>query len=140
MVNRVFVETNPRVSEITGYAREELVGQSSRILYVNEHDFEFVGDEKYKQIAKYGMGTVETVWKCKDGTVVDILLSSTPINSKDLSKGVIFTALDITSEKKAKIALKNSEEKLKIIFEHAPDAIYLSDFKGNIIETDSFKN
>jgi len=132
--NRIFVESNPLVTEITGYTREELVGKSSRFLYKNDNDYEFVGKEKYHQISKSGTGTVETVWKRKDGSLVDIQLSSTPIDRSDLSKGVIFTALDITEQNKAKKALQSSEERLKIIFEHAPDAIYLSDLKSKLID------
>ena len=41
---------------------------------------------------------------------------------------------DITERKKFEEALISSEERLKVIFEYAPDAIYLNDFKGNFID------
>ena len=41
---------------------------------------------------------------------------------------------DITERKKAEEALRSSEERLKIIFESAPDAIYLNDMKGNFLD------
>jgi len=48
-------------------------------------------------IAKAGTGAVETRFRRKDGTVIDVLLSSTPMDAAHLSRGVTFTALDITS-------------------------------------------
>jgi PAS domain S-box-containing protein len=40
----------------------------------------------------------------------------------------------ITERKQAEEELKRSEERLKIIFEYAPDGIYLNDFKGNFVD------
>jgi PAS domain S-box-containing protein len=99
--NRILLEVNPRICEMTGYSKEELVGQSARILYPTQEDYEFVGSEKYKQIAQKGSGAVETRWQKKDGSIIDIILASTPIDLADLSKGVTFTALDITERKEA---------------------------------------
>ena len=131
---RMFIEINPKVSEITGYSREELVGKSTRILYASDKEYNYIGREKYRQIKRHGIGSVETVWKRKDGVLIDIRFTLTPIAANDLSKGVIFTALDITKEKRDERALQSSKEKLKLIFEHAPDAIYLSDLEGKIID------
>ncbi|MCK4922273.1 MAG: response regulator, partial [Bacteroidales bacterium] len=44
------------------------------------------------------------------------------------------TIRNITKQKLAEGALKISEERLKIIFESAPDAIYLNDLKGNFLD------
>ncbi len=41
---------------------------------------------------------------------------------------------DITESKRAKDELKASEERLKILFEDAPDGYYLSDLKGIFID------
>jgi two-component system, cell cycle sensor histidine kinase and response regulator CckA len=99
--NRVLLTVNDRICAMTGYTREELVGKSARMLYPSEADFEYVGTEKYRQIRRHGIGTVETCWQCKDGRIIDVLMSSTPINPLDLSAGVTFTALDITERKLA---------------------------------------
>jgi len=41
---------------------------------------------------------------------------------------------DITERKQAEEELKNSEERLKILFDYAPDACYISDLKGNFVD------
>jgi PAS domain S-box-containing protein len=98
-----------RVLEMTGYREEELLGQSARILYPTEEEYERVGRVKYEQIRATGTGSIDTVWRRKDGTVLDVLLRSTAIDRQDLSKGVIFTVLDITERKRAEEALRRAK-------------------------------
>jgi PAS domain S-box-containing protein len=99
--NRVIQEANETLCRMTGYSREQLVGQNARMLYPTEEDYNYVGAEKYQQIAERGTGTVETRWKRQDGEIMHLIVSSTPMDATDLSKGVTFTALDITERKRA---------------------------------------
>ena len=98
---RILLDVNDRVCEMIGRPRSELIGRSARVLYPSDEEFEFVGAEKYRQIALRGTGTVETRWVRADGTVMDVLLSSTPVGPL-LPDGIVtFTALDITERKRA---------------------------------------
>jgi len=54
--DRIIKRVNPRLCEMLGYGSEELIGQSARIFYVTDEEFEFVGKEKYAQISKAGNG------------------------------------------------------------------------------------
>ncbi|HPG38564.1 MAG TPA: PAS domain S-box protein [bacterium] len=123
-VDRVIKKVNERLCKMTGYTADELIGQSARILYPNREEFLRVGTVKYELIAKYGTGTVETQWICKTGEIRDILLSSTPINTNDLSQGVTFTALDITDRNNTLLALIDSEKRYRLIIENMSDYIY----------------
>jgi len=107
VIDRVIMEVNSRICEMTGYTKDELIGQNARLLYPTQEDYEFVGSEKYRQIAQSGTGEVETRWLKKDGDIIDILLASTPLDVDDLSKGVTFTALEITERKKAEAYIRN---------------------------------
>lgn len=109
VVDRVFQEVNQRVLDMTGYRREELIGQDSRLLYPTEADYDYVGREKYRQIAERGAGTVETLWRRKDGTVINVLLSSTPLDPADHSKGLTFSALEFTDRVRMERSLRESE-------------------------------
>jgi PAS domain S-box-containing protein len=113
VVDRVFTDANDMLCDITGYSREELIGQSARIIYPTDEDYEYVGREKYRQIAEKGTGTVETRWRRKDGSVIYVLLSSSPIIPEDLSQGVTFTALDITERKRAEEELERRATELQ---------------------------
>ncbi|MEJ2657117.1 MAG: PAS domain S-box protein, partial [Desulfobacterales bacterium] len=99
--NRVIKEANARLCDILGYSSKEILGNSARMLYPTDEDFEYVGREKYSQIHKKGIGSVETRMRRKDGSVMDVLLSSAPIDPNDLSIGVTFTVLDVTARKRS---------------------------------------
>ncbi|MCL4203196.1 MAG: GAF domain-containing protein [Pirellulaceae bacterium] len=96
---RVFQYVNDRVCGMTGYAREELLNRSSRLLYVSDEEFERVGVEKYEQLARCGCGTIESRWRRKDGQVLDVLISSSALDPDDPARGITFTVLDITQRK-----------------------------------------
>jgi PAS domain S-box-containing protein len=127
--DRVIKQANERLCKIIGYTREELLGKSSRMLYGTDEDFEYVGREKYAQISERNIGTVETRWQRKDGTMIDVLLSSAPIDINDLSIGVTFTALDITSRKQVEKNLRESEEQYRSLFQNNHSVMLLVDPK-----------
>lgn len=112
-VNRVLKDVNKRLCDMLGYSRDELIDKSARILYPTEEDFEYVGREKYRQMAKYGIGTVETRWKRKDGEIINIILSSSPVRPGDLSE-ITFTALDITERKRAEMELEDAKAQAEL--------------------------
>jgi len=126
VVDRTLKEVNEQLCVMAGYSKEELIGQSSRIFYSTDEDYEYVGREKYEQIRDHGTGTVETCWTCKDGRRIDVLLSSTPMDLNDLSKGVTFTALDITERKQAEEALAESALKYQTLADSGQALIWTS--------------
>ena len=97
--DRTITQANEQLCQMLGYSEAELLGQSARLLYPSDEEFEFVGREKYARIRENDTGSVETRWQRKNGEVIDVMLSSAPLDSKDLSVGVTFTALDITERK-----------------------------------------
>jgi len=125
VVDRVIKDANNRLCDMTGYSRDELVGQSARMLYPTDAEYDYVGSEKYRQIAEKGTGSVETRWRRKDRSIIDVLLSSTPFNRADLSAGVTFTALDITERKKMEEVSREAEKRYRTLFEGANDAIFI---------------
>jgi diguanylate cyclase (GGDEF)-like protein/PAS domain S-box-containing protein len=134
VVDWVFKEANDRLCEMVGYSKEELIGQSSRMIYPSEEEFEYVGREKYRQIDERGTGTIETHWQRKDGQVIDILLSSTPLDPADLSAGVTFTALDITERKQAEESIRQTVSLLRATLESTVDGILVVDSSGKFTD------
>jgi PAS domain S-box-containing protein len=99
--NRMITWVGKNLLNMLDYSTEELLGKSARMLYESDVEYERVGKKKYQEIAEGKIGVVETRWVLKNGKVVDILLSSTPLDSSDHSLGITFTALDITERKAA---------------------------------------
>lgn len=131
---RILTEVNPYICELTEYSRNELIGKNSKILYPSQDEYDFVGREKYNQIKERGTGYVQTRWKKKSGEIINILLASTPLDINDISKGVIFTALDITNRIRAEEALSRSEAKYKALFQNSALAIGLRATDGLYME------
>jgi len=114
VINRIIMKVNDRFCQMLGYPNsDELVGKSARVFYESEEEFDRVGRVKYEAIAREGIGTVETRFVRKDGRVIDVLLSSTPLVAENLSAGVTFTALNITESKLAEKALHSALKKME---------------------------
>ncbi len=131
--DRVITEVNQRLCLMTGYAPEELLGQSARILYPTQEDFDYVGQEKYDQIAQSGIGTVTTRWRRKDGGIIDILLSSAPLGTSNPANGVTFTALDITEVKQATEALRQERDFSAALLNTLGALVVVLDREGRIV-------
>jgi len=127
VINRMFVQVNDYICRMLGYAREELLGQNSRMIYPTQDEYERVGSEKYAQIRLTGAGSIQTQWKTKDGRILDVLLNSSALDPQDLSKGSAFTALDITERIAAQRQLEENQRLLDGIFQTAPVGLFLLD-------------
>ena len=122
-INRILSEVNDTLCQMVGYSKDELIGQSARILYPTREDYEYVGKEKYKQIAVNGKGTVETRFMRKDGKIIDVILSSSALDKNDLSKGVTFTAMDITERRQTEKELNLYRQHLEELVEKRTEQI-----------------
>lgn len=122
--DRVIINVNDKVCEMTGYTQDELISKSARILYPEQKDFEYVGSEKYRQIKKSGIGEVETRWQHKNGSIIDVLLRSTPLDPNDAAKGFMFTALDITERKRAEQSILEGKRTLTTLMSNLQGIVY----------------
>ncbi|MCK9342607.1 MAG: PAS domain S-box protein [Massilibacteroides sp.] len=95
-VDGVFTEVNGRLCDITGYTREELIGRPLRLLFSGDAAYASALQEMHAQIQKIGTCTLETRCMRKDGAIIDVLLSGTPLDPMDFSRGMTFTVLDVS--------------------------------------------
>ena len=130
VVNRIFMEINDTFCKMTGYTRKALIGKSSELIYATKEEFESDGIEKYRQISEKGTGSVETRLKCKNGKILNILLSSAPLDKNNLTKGVTFTVMDITKRKLAEGALQESQHLFQTLALVSPVGIFRTDPDG----------
>jgi PAS domain S-box-containing protein len=124
---------------IYGYSVEEVIGKNISILTPPQ-----LKDEIPQLIKKIKDGErvfhYDTIRIRKDGKHVDVSITLSPIfdNSRNLI-GISTIARDITKQKKSELALKESEEKYRELFNNANDQISLIEIKadgfpGNFIE------
>jgi PAS domain S-box-containing protein len=123
---------SPSVQTHAGYDPKEVIGHPVTDFYLYPSDRK-IFLQKLKESGV--INDYELKLKAKDGRVIDTSVSSRILFGKDgVPVGVEGVLRDITERKQAEEELKTSEERLKILFEFAPDAYYLNDLKGNFID------
>ena len=123
---------NRGAANIFGYTADEVVGKPVTLLMPPERY-----DEEPGILARLRRGEridhYETVRRRKDGTLLDISLTVSPIRD---NAGRIIAASkigrDITEQKRAEAALRDSERRLKDLLAAIPAAIYTTDASGTI--------
>ena len=129
----ILIDGNKAAEKVSGYKKEELIGKNIIKGILSPSHIAKV----FKIIAQFVLGKpigpIEIVLNRKDGGKVPIEVMGQPIRVKGQNI-IIGVARDTTGRKKIEIALKESEERLRTIFEYAPDSYYLSDAKGNFID------
>lgn len=99
--NRTITSVNKAMCLMLGYTESELLGQSAKIIYTNKEEFDRVGKIKYGKILKGKRATIDTQWKKKSGEMIDILLSTAPLDPKDPYTYSVFIAVDVSDEKRS---------------------------------------
>jgi PAS domain S-box-containing protein len=128
----IILSWNRGAERIFGYTAEEVVGKPVTILMPPERY-----DEEPGILARLRRGEridhYQTVRRRKDGTLIDISLTVSPV--RDKGRRVIAAskiARDITEQKRAEVALRNSERHLQEILAAIPAAVYTTDASGKV--------
>ncbi len=99
VINRKLDWANERIYRMTGYEQGSRIGQSVRILYPDDKEYNRVGRELYDSITKTGIGHVETRLVRKDGTTFDCRIQACNLDPTDSAKGQIIALTNISKTK-----------------------------------------
>ena len=132
-LNGSIVSWNDGAAKLYGYRAEEVVGQPISIL-ISPEQFDDLPDILTRIRRGETVSHIETKRRTKDGRIVDVSLSVSPIKTQaGQIVGASTIARDITDRKRAEEALLASEEKYRRIIENTQEVIYQTDMEGRLI-------
>jgi PAS domain S-box-containing protein len=131
-LNGIIATFNQGAERLFGYKAKEVVGKSITVLIPRDRQHEepeiLARIRRGERVDQY-----ETVRRRKDGTLVDVALTVSPV--KDGQGGIIGAskiARDITERKLSEARLRHSERQLQELIAAIPAAIYTTDAEGKI--------
>lgn len=117
------VFANPRLGRMLGYARQELVGLSVLdLIPASEHE-----DQRRRMKARRAGLTerFERLYRRKDGSLITVMVSATPILEQGRFVGAFAVLSDITHLKATELALRASETRYRLLFSEMAEAFAL---------------
>jgi len=72
--DRVLTEVDRHFCSMVGYAAEELVGQSTALLYASNEDFQAIGQNLFLATNHNGATSCQTKFRRKDGTLMEVTI------------------------------------------------------------------
>ena len=139
---------NSRFSELTGYTSDELIGQSTRVIYRSDADCTATRRLAEVRFARGETCELEVEAQLKDGSGRWVELSGRQLDPSDPSKGAVWVISDRKAQREAIDALRRSEVRYRELFEASSamtrryrtimqisqDGIHLLDENGTLVD------
>ncbi|MCP3932415.1 MAG: PAS domain S-box protein, partial [Bacteroidetes bacterium] len=127
-----FIEVNDKFVEITEYAREVIIGKTSKELNLF---IDFSDRANFKEkVETTGKGPHKEIRiRTKSGSIRYGYFSASIVSLETDEKAMLTVMVDLTETRKMKNALQESEEKYHDIYDNAPDMYVSVDAKTNRI-------
>lgn len=136
-LNGLITFVNPEAEKLLGWSAGEVLGQNAHSVY---HHHKLDGAEypleecPIMQAALSGVAyRAEDYFWHKNGSVVPVSITSTPIYRDGKLAGAVNVFHDITERRRNEAQLRESEQ-FRALFEYAREALFLVDTTGHIVD------
>jgi PAS domain S-box-containing protein len=132
-INRVVQWTNPAFREIFGYDQGRVVGMAASALYVRSEDYQRVGQLMLARFARGEAYHTEAELRRQDGTSIWCSITGRAVNPAKLEEGSIWITVDITAQRQADQALRQSVSMLQATLQSTADGILVVDRNFQVV-------
>ena len=133
----VVIYWNRFAQQLYGWTAQEAIGRQILELTTPEEMVEHA-TEIMSHLSLGESWTGEFNVQRRDGTRFPAQITNSPINNEAGTLiGIVGVSTDITKRKRIEAALRESENRYRLLVEQASDGIHTYDMQGNIIETNS---
>ncbi len=132
--NRCIIKNNPAVHRMFGYTDDELIGNTTEMLYANPEEFKKQSRHRY-HLGATEQDLYEVRYKRKDGTMFYSETLGTQVkNSKGNTIGFIALFRDISERKQVEARIRKSEQKLSLHVQQTPLAVIEWNLNWEVVE------
>lgn len=133
---------SPSFRDIFGFDEQELIGKSalsllnSNLLLSIDQSFSDDVRNFYRALLESSNQPLERQFQVQDrnGRWRWLEVRGRNLLHEPGIEAIVFNVRDITERKQAEEALRESEERFRMLFEMAPDPIFINDLSGNLID------
>jgi PAS domain S-box-containing protein len=134
LVNGIITWVNRQVCEMYGYEPEELIGNTLEFLLLDPGRLGQTAEEMRDALARSGVYVTEERVKRKDGSLVDVVMSVTPLGTDGGADEVLISVKDITESKRMQEEVAAAAEAYSTIFSSAGDALLVHTTEGEVLD------
>jgi PAS domain S-box-containing protein len=114
---REFYKVNVVMCETFGYSEAEMLGKTTRMLYVDDAEYARVGKDLYGGLRQNRRAIIETRLKKKDGAVIDVMIGASALDPSvaDPMASVSTVIFDLSARKRIETELGRSVREKDIL-------------------------
>lgn len=111
---RKIIFANGAVESVFGWPPKDLIGESARVLYRSDREYEMLGEKIYGILVNQrNFMEPEFPCQCRDGRIITCRINASRIGNRLQNRRIVATYEDITERKKADIALQERKKELE---------------------------
>ncbi|NIA23104.1 MAG: PAS domain S-box protein [Proteobacteria bacterium] len=126
-----FVDINNSFTELFGYSKSEVLGKNYTEVMTNEGKDTYIKNIRKKLSEKRKL-LFEAKRRSKDGTLIDVLITVSPVIIKSEIQGAIILLIDLRERVRLIEQIKDERERLRTILRSIGETIIVTDIEGKI--------
>ena len=131
----VITSGNPVMAEMTGRGVEEMVGRHfTRLGVLKARDIPGYMEAFASVLRGEVPDPFDTEIVHRDGSRRDVEAHLGFVDAEDIKSGLQVVVVDVTERRHHQAEAEEARERLEVLMENAPDAIYLNDTRGTFID------